>query len=261
MEVEYTIKVCISTGGLSADVQVTLPIRIINFLSIDPPPSSPVSQPLRKVSQPQITPRGVWYRKSRSTLNNVVETDETIPGMKYSKTMSVLEPPDMDDAVPNTTQEVLVNSEPPLESQGYDEGYDTDSVYPPSESASTLTQQTYEVSRANTTASLDEIDRVIGSDSRIYKFVTASSQLSEPSTLECPIRPRGPRPGTAISQRQYQIQPNLTLANLDPEAESTPLQRVKSNTFNMRVQEKLRAQAGRPLVQAPAEQQPEMARG
>ncbi|KIJ22081.1 hypothetical protein PAXINDRAFT_174031, partial [Paxillus involutus ATCC 200175] len=36
LEVEYTLNISVSTGGLSSDVEVTLPIRIISFLSLDP---------------------------------------------------------------------------------------------------------------------------------------------------------------------------------------------------------------------------------
>jgi len=43
LEVEYTIRVSLSVGSFGSDVQVILPVRIINFLSIDPPPSSPLS--------------------------------------------------------------------------------------------------------------------------------------------------------------------------------------------------------------------------
>ncbi|KAH7886111.1 hypothetical protein F5I97DRAFT_1809464, partial [Phlebopus sp. FC_14] len=41
LEVEYTLQVSVSTGMFSSDIHVTLPIRIINFLSLDPPPPSP----------------------------------------------------------------------------------------------------------------------------------------------------------------------------------------------------------------------------
>ncbi|EJF66931.1 hypothetical protein DICSQDRAFT_43935, partial [Dichomitus squalens LYAD-421 SS1] len=41
LEVEYSIRVTASAGALTSDVHVTLPIRIINFLSVDPPPSEP----------------------------------------------------------------------------------------------------------------------------------------------------------------------------------------------------------------------------
>lgn len=40
MEVEYSIRVTISAGSLSPDVSVTLPIRIFNFISTDPPPTA-----------------------------------------------------------------------------------------------------------------------------------------------------------------------------------------------------------------------------
>ncbi|KAF7311048.1 Polysaccharide lyase family 8 protein [Mycena chlorophos] len=39
VEVGYALKVSLSCGTLSPDISVTLPIRIINFLSLDPPPS------------------------------------------------------------------------------------------------------------------------------------------------------------------------------------------------------------------------------
>ena len=45
LEVEYTIRVSLSAGSLGADVHVVLPIRIINFLSIDPPLSPPLASP------------------------------------------------------------------------------------------------------------------------------------------------------------------------------------------------------------------------
>ena len=54
LEVEYTIRVSLSAGSLASDVQVILPIRIINFLSIDPPPSFPLS--FRENSIPLASP-------------------------------------------------------------------------------------------------------------------------------------------------------------------------------------------------------------
>ncbi|KZT75099.1 hypothetical protein DAEQUDRAFT_720313 [Daedalea quercina L-15889] len=41
LEVEYSIRITLSAGSLTPDVHVTLPIRVINFLSIDPIPSEP----------------------------------------------------------------------------------------------------------------------------------------------------------------------------------------------------------------------------
>jgi hypothetical protein len=46
LEVEYTIRVSLSAGSLGADVHVILPIRILNFLSIDPPPIPPLGSPV-----------------------------------------------------------------------------------------------------------------------------------------------------------------------------------------------------------------------
>jgi hypothetical protein len=45
LEVEYTIRASLSAGSLGADVHVVLPVRIINFLSIDPPPGPPLASP------------------------------------------------------------------------------------------------------------------------------------------------------------------------------------------------------------------------
>ena len=43
-EVEYSLRVAIDSGTrFSSDIQVTLPIRIVGFHSIDPPPSQPVN--------------------------------------------------------------------------------------------------------------------------------------------------------------------------------------------------------------------------
>ncbi|KAK0465584.1 immunoglobulin E-set, partial [Desarmillaria tabescens] len=41
LEEEYTLRVSVSAGSLGTDVHVKLPIKIINFLSIDPPPTYP----------------------------------------------------------------------------------------------------------------------------------------------------------------------------------------------------------------------------
>ncbi|KAG8911890.1 hypothetical protein FRC01_005425, partial [Tulasnella sp. 417] len=41
IEVDYMLRISAGTGPLSSDVTVQLPVRIINFLSIDPPPTMP----------------------------------------------------------------------------------------------------------------------------------------------------------------------------------------------------------------------------
>lgn len=44
LEVDYSLRVTLSAGTLrTTDVQVTLPVRIVNFLSVDPPPSFPLA--------------------------------------------------------------------------------------------------------------------------------------------------------------------------------------------------------------------------
>ncbi|KAH9951034.1 hypothetical protein B0H21DRAFT_818862 [Amylocystis lapponica] len=45
LEVEYSVRVTLSAGPLTPDVSVTLPVRVINFLSIDPPPNVPALAP------------------------------------------------------------------------------------------------------------------------------------------------------------------------------------------------------------------------
>ncbi|KAL1951576.1 hypothetical protein VTO73DRAFT_725 [Trametes versicolor] len=42
IEVEYSIQVSLSAGALTSVIQVTLPIRVVNFLSLDPLPSAPL---------------------------------------------------------------------------------------------------------------------------------------------------------------------------------------------------------------------------
>ncbi|KAJ3934604.1 MAG: hypothetical protein NXY57DRAFT_914538 [Lentinula lateritia] len=41
LEIAYNLRVTISAGPIASNIHVVLPIRIINFLSIDPPPSFP----------------------------------------------------------------------------------------------------------------------------------------------------------------------------------------------------------------------------
>lgn len=72
LEVEYTLRVCLSSGAfLATDVQVTLPFCIINFLSIDPP--------LTSSSSP--TPLGQQYE-------GFSETDDEMSNLNYSDSIS-----------------------------------------------------------------------------------------------------------------------------------------------------------------------------
>ncbi|KAK0233638.1 hypothetical protein IW262DRAFT_1504258 [Armillaria fumosa] len=63
LEEEYTLRVSVSAGSLGSDVHVKLPIKIINFLSIDPPPTCPlptrddpidVQRPISDSSEPNL---------------------------------------------------------------------------------------------------------------------------------------------------------------------------------------------------------------
>lgn len=51
IEVGYSLEVAVSTGPLASDVAVQLPVRIINYISIDPPPSCGPSEKLRNLAR------------------------------------------------------------------------------------------------------------------------------------------------------------------------------------------------------------------
>jgi len=64
-EVEYSLRVTIDSGTrFSSDIQVTLPIRIVGFHSIDPPPSQPIN--IQSVASRSPSPR---YNSKNNTLN------------------------------------------------------------------------------------------------------------------------------------------------------------------------------------------------
>jgi hypothetical protein len=55
LEVNYSLRVTLSAGALrTADVQVALPIRIANFLSVDPPPSFPLASQENRTEHPDV---------------------------------------------------------------------------------------------------------------------------------------------------------------------------------------------------------------
>ncbi|GLB35886.1 putative arrestin (or S-antigen), C-terminal domain [Lyophyllum shimeji] len=69
LEIDYFIRVTVSAGALwTADIQASIPIRIVNFLSLDPPPSYPLpeSRSLSQSMQRQLvlahTVRGPPYK-------------------------------------------------------------------------------------------------------------------------------------------------------------------------------------------------------
>ena len=226
---EYTLNVNVTTGGLSCDVEATLPIRIINFLSIDPPPTSAISQLHGRLrAKPQLGRSETWYRKSRC--NN--EAEETVPGMKYSNTdMTVM------------AQEVSVVSQGGVSAR--EASWGSPSVYPPSDSTDTITQ------RLNVTASLDEIDRVIGTDSRIHHFVTEAGQLMGSGSVGSRLGLRAPR-GPRLASLPEAIAP------LNLQEESTPQRQLRSNTLPDRLQE--RGGASKETVKPFVGRQPDMTR-
>ncbi|KAG1754874.1 uncharacterized protein EDB91DRAFT_1276347 [Suillus paluster] len=210
LEVEYTLRISVGIGRCSSDIHVILPIRIVNFLSLDPPPTPPLRTQSKQRPLPECAKREPWYRKSR--IGNIVETDETVPGMKYTRDMTVATHPENTDDGPVFSGE---------QHQDPDVSADSASVYPPSQSESTIAH------RENLLRSVseEEIGQVLGTLSDTASFargcMTTSSSAIEPHIL---ARPRGPRSGTLS-----QLQP--------PQAESTP-----NTTFiARRIQEKLQS--------------------
>ncbi|KAG9314061.1 hypothetical protein JVU11DRAFT_4840 [Chiua virens] len=210
LEVEYTLNVNVTTGGLSSDIEVTLPIRIINFLSIDPPPTSAISRlDVRLRAKPSVARSETWYRKTRN--NGEIEGAVTVPGMKYSNT-DVTVVAQEGEIGSNVTQWSVASR------AGVSTGGDTPSVYPLSESTDTITQ------RMNATASLDEIDGVIGSDSRIHHFITEAGQLTGSGSLGSRLGLRGPRAPHLASLPEV-------IVPMDPQEESTPRRHLMTNTL------------------------------
>jgi hypothetical protein len=235
LEVEYTLNVKVTTGGLSSDVEATLPIRIINFLSIDPPPTSAVLHLHERLrAKPQLGRNETWYRKSRC--NN--EGGETVPGMKYSSA-------DMTVVAQDGEMGSIVTEQSVASHGGVDESGDSPSVYPPSETMGTITQ------RLNVTASLDEIDRVIGTDSRIHNFVTEAGQLTGSGSVGSRLGLRAPR-GPRLASLPQSITP------LNPQEESTPRKNLRSNTLSDRMQD--RGKASKEAVRPFVGRQPDMTR-
>ena len=213
---EYTLNVSVTTGGLSSDIEVTLPIRIINFLSIDPPPTPAISHLHGRLrAKPQLGRSETWYRKRK---NDGIE--QTVPGMKYSNTdMTVVA---QEGEIESSMTQQSVSSETGIFTT--DESGNSPSIYP-SESAGTITQ------RLNVTASLDEIDRVIGTDSRIHNFVAEAEQLTGSGSVGSRLSLRGPR-GPRLASLPEAITP------LSPQEESTPRKHLRSKTLPDRMPEK-----------------------
>lgn len=210
LEVEYTLRISVGIGRCSSDVHVILPIRIVNFLSLDPPPTVPLHTQNRQRPMPEFTKRESWYRKSRATSRDLVGTDETVPGMKYARDITIATEPNNIDEMPVLSEE---------HHQNPNTSVDSASIYSPSQSADTIGH------RENILhpVSEEDVDQDPGTPSGTASFarhITASSSAVEPHIL---ARPRGPR-STPI-----QFQPS--------QAESTP-----NTTFlSRRVEERMQS--------------------
>ncbi|KAG2367786.1 hypothetical protein BDR07DRAFT_1469433 [Suillus spraguei] len=117
--------------------------------------------------------RKPWYRKSRVTSGDLVETDETVPGMKYARDITIAIEPDDVDEVPVLSEE---------QHQDPNTSADSASIYPPSQSADTIEH------RENLlhTVSEEDIAEDPGTPSGTANFarhITASSSAIEPHIL------------------------------------------------------------------------------
>lgn len=192
LEVEYTLRISVSIGRCSSDVHVILPIRIVNFLSLDPAPTVPFHTQNRQRPLPDFTKREPWYRKSRATSGDLVETDETVPGMKYTRDITIAIEPENADEVPGLSEE---------QHQDLNTSADSASIYPPSESADTIGHH----ENILHPVSEQDIDQDPGTPSGAASFarhITASSSAIEPHIL---ARPRGPR-STPIQLQTAQVE-------------------------------------------------------
>ncbi|KAG1885482.1 hypothetical protein F4604DRAFT_1918180 [Suillus subluteus] len=206
LEVEYTLRISVGIGRCSSDVHVILPIRIVNFLSLDPPPTAPLHIQSKQRPLPDLTKREPWYRKSRAISGDLVETDETVPGMKYTRDITIATEPENVDEVPVSSEE---------QHQDPNTSADSASIYPPSQSADTIGNPLYPVSEED----IDQDPGIPSGTAGFARHITASSSAIEPHIL---ARPRGPR-STPI-----QLQP--------PQAESTPNTTFLSRRIEERMQ-------------------------
>ncbi|KAK0471704.1 hypothetical protein IW261DRAFT_1597177 [Armillaria novae-zelandiae] len=76
LEEEYTLRVSVSAGPLGSDVHVKLPIKIINFLSIDPPPTCPL--PTRDDPINAQRPISDFSERNSNTLDTLDEYEDEV---------------------------------------------------------------------------------------------------------------------------------------------------------------------------------------
>ncbi|KAK0481713.1 hypothetical protein IW261DRAFT_1397645 [Armillaria novae-zelandiae] len=76
LEEEYTLRVSVSAGPLGSDIHVKLPIKIINFLSIDPPPTCPL--PTRDDPIDAQRPVSDFSERNSTTLDTLDEYEDEV---------------------------------------------------------------------------------------------------------------------------------------------------------------------------------------
>ncbi|KAH8111898.1 hypothetical protein DFH11DRAFT_1610591 [Phellopilus nigrolimitatus] len=85
VEVDYALRVSLGVGSIAGNsdaVHVTLPIRVVNFVSLDPPPSGPV-MPVSASSMIELdTPRPAYYREDHPVSER---SGSRLPGSRQSK--------------------------------------------------------------------------------------------------------------------------------------------------------------------------------
>ncbi|KAG6817960.1 hypothetical protein H0H87_012428 [Tephrocybe sp. NHM501043] len=112
IEVDYSIRVTLNTGGTlrTKDVQVFMPIQIINSLSIDPPPSYPLPEALSSFS-----PRILDYLNDLSLGDDHLEQHPTSQ-MHVTETLSSYGTTSVLEPLPDTETERLSSQEQSLSS-------------------------------------------------------------------------------------------------------------------------------------------------
>ncbi|CAL1695216.1 unnamed protein product [Somion occarium] len=86
LEVEYSIRVTLSAGSLTSDIFVTLPIRIINFMSIDPIPSAGL-----------LSPNGAYSRTVKHLSPHQLSANQPYKSMSADPTSKHVRHPASDD--------------------------------------------------------------------------------------------------------------------------------------------------------------------
>ncbi|KAF9270619.1 hypothetical protein L218DRAFT_46326 [Marasmius fiardii PR-910] len=110
LEVTYLLRVSISAGTLTPDIHVSLPICIINFLSIDPPPTFPVLDKNFLKSEDNSGLLFVPPTAQRSALQSIVESDSmntklNVPANLSRAQETSFDPYQQDDSIHYTSED------------------------------------------------------------------------------------------------------------------------------------------------------------